>query len=169
MEGEIINRVDQSGILTLDLSELIGEVSFDTIDIIEQLFQGLVLREKDFRTFIKNTDWEKYKDKDVLVTCSSGAIIQDWAYMLIVSQLSGVANDIIVGAEVDIRRLIITKRLEKLDFNSFSDMRVVLKGCAEEKIPGWVYAFMTTKLRPVVKSLMYGEPCSSVPVYKKRG
>jgi hypothetical protein len=167
-EGEIINRVDQSGIVTLDLSELIGDISFETIDLHQQLFQGLVLREKDFRTFVKDTDWEQYRDKNILLTCSSDAIIQDWAYMLVVAQLSDIVNEVVVGEVNDMERFLIKRILSKIQFSEYTDVRVVLKGCADEKIPGWVYAFMTAELKKYVKSLMYGEPCSSVPVYKKK-
>ncbi len=167
-EREIVNRVDHSGIVTLDLSELIGEVSFETSDLHQQLFQGLVLREKDFRTYVKDTDWRQYLDKDVLLTCSSDAIIQDWAYMLVGAQLSGVVNEVVVGEENDMERILIRRTLSKIPFSDYADVRVVLKGCADEKIPGWEYAFMTIELKKHVKSLMYGEPCSSVPVYKKK-
>jgi hypothetical protein len=117
---------------------------------------------------LKNFDWEKFRDKNVAVFCSADAIIPVWAYMLAMSYLQPVAREIVMGDEKELHKLIFLKNLSAIDVNDFSDKRIVIKGCGETPIEDFVYAELTKKLRPVAKSIMYGEPCSTVPIFKKK-
>ena len=136
-------------------------------DIKELLFQGLVLREKDFREFIKNEDWNKYKDKYVALTCSADAIVPTWAYMLLATQLEPIAKKVVFGNMESLETILYTEILSKIDINNYKDARVVIKGCGNLPIPKSAYVHITSLLRPLAKSIMYGEPCSTVPLYKQ--
>lgn len=164
---EIINRVADSGIKTINLESLFPSGSRLEIDIKDLLFQGLVLRENDFRQFIKDTDWESYKDSFVNVTCSADAIVPNWAYMLIASSLSGVAKKVVFGNENELESKLLLEVIESINLDEYRDERVIIKGCSDKAISEEAYLNLTLKLTPVVKSLMFGEPCSAVPVYKK--
>jgi hypothetical protein len=165
---QIVNKVAESGIITLDLEQFYPKGEIGVFDMKDHLFMGLILKEKDFRTALQNLDWEQYRDKNVAVTCSADAIIPVWAYMLVASYLQPVAKDIIFGDENTLIQTIISKNLSTIDPGEYTDKRVVVKGCGEIKIPDAIYMEVTAKLRPVAKSIMYGEPCSTVPIYKKR-
>ena len=165
---QIVNKVAESGIITLDLEQYYPKGEIAVFDLKDHLFMGLILKEKDFRTALQNLDWEQYKDKNVAVTCSVDAIIPVWAYMLVASYLQPVAKEIIFGDEQALIQTIISKNLSTIDAAEYTDKRVVIKGCGEIKIPDAIYMEVTAKLRPVAKSIMYGEPCSTVPIYKKR-
>ena len=134
----------------------------------DHLFMGMILKEKDFREALKNIDWEKYRDKYVAVTCTADAVIPVWAYMLVASNLSGIAKDFIMGNEKELHRSIFLKNISSVNTAEYSDKRIVIKGCGETQIEDFAYAEITKLLRPVAKSIMYGEPCSTVPVYKKK-
>lgn len=162
------NKVAESGLITLDLEKYIPKGENILFDLKEYLFMGMILKEKEFREALKETDWEKYKDKNVAVTCSADAIIPVWAYMLLASYLEPVANEIIMGDIQALQKHLFIKNIKAIDINEFSDKRMVIKGCGETPIADFVYMEITKRLRPVVKSIMYGEPCSTVPVYKKR-
>ncbi|MEY2924499.1 MAG: hypothetical protein RLZZ337_1047 [Bacteroidota bacterium] len=164
----IINRVEQSGIVTLNLEELIPNNNLLSLDIKDQLFQGLILREKDFRAWVKENDWSIYKNASVAVHCSADAIVPTWAYMLIASSLQPYASDVFFCEPAQLPALLSEKYLNKIDANEFTDKRVVIKGCGDREISNHAYLKLTTMLVPFVKSLMFGEPCSTVPVYKKR-
>ena len=129
---------------------------------------GLILKEKDFREALKNMDWEQYRDKAVAVTCSADAIIPVWAYMLVTSNLQPIAREIVLGNIEDLQRQLFLKNIGQLSIGQFEDKRVVIKGCGDTPIGEFAYMELTKRLMPVVKSIMYGEPCSTVPVYKKR-
>lgn len=129
---------------------------------------GLILKEKDFREALKAKDWQEYAGKCVTITCSADAIIPMWAYMLVASYLQPVAKDIYVGTEVEMQKHLFLKQLNAIDVQTFQDQRVVVKGCGDVAIDSYAYGEITKLLVPVVKSLMYGEPCSTVPVYKKK-
>ena len=129
---------------------------------------GLILKEKDFRLALQNLDVETYRDKYVAVTCTADAIIPMWAYMLIASTLQPIAKDIIFGNEATAINSIIIKNLSHLNAEEYTDKRIVVKGCGDIQIPETAYLEITNKLRPFAKSIMYGEPCSTVPIYKKR-
>jgi hypothetical protein len=127
----------------------------------------MILKEKDFRDTLKKTDWEQYRNKNVAVTCSADAIIPVWAYMLVASHLQPIAKEVVMGDEKELQRQIFIKNISQINVNDFADQRIVIKGCGEIPIGDYVYLELTKLLRPVVKSIMYGEPCSTVPVYKK--
>jgi hypothetical protein len=165
---EIINRVADSGIKTIDLEKLIPTGMRSEIDIKELLFQGLVLREKEFRQFIKDRDWETYRDHFVNVTCSADAIVPNWAYMLIATQLSSIAARVIFGDKNALETQLLLDEIEALDLSEYKDERVIIKGCSDKAIAEKAYLNLTLRLTPVVNSLMFGEPCSAVPVYKKK-
>lgn len=164
---EIVNRVANSGLINIDLEDYLDGIAFAEIDLADQLWQGLALKEKDFREWIKDNDWTVYQDKVVAIHCSADAIVPAWAYMLVSSSLSGIARSTHMGSVAEIRERHVTHQIHKLNADEFQDARVVVKGCGDEGFSPAVYMAITTKLQPVVKSLMYGEPCSTVPVYKR--
>ena len=167
MADQFINKVAESGIITLDPSTFIPAGETAVFDMKDHLFMGLILKEKDFREALKKMDWEQYRNKNVAITCSADAIIPVWAYMLVASGLQPVAKDIVMGDEKELQRQLFLKNISKINAGEFTDKRVVIKGCGETPIGDFVYMELTKLLRPVVKSIMYGEPCSTVPVYKK--
>lgn len=168
MSDAFVNKVAESGLVTLDLEKWYPRESTAIFDLKGYLFMEMILKEKDFREALKNTDWTVYQDKHVAITCSADAIIPVWAYMLVASYLEPVAREIIMGNEQDLHKHLFLKNLGAIDPQEYADARVVIKGCGETPIPDYVYMEVTRKLRPVVKSIMYGEPCSTVPVYKKK-
>ena len=129
---------------------------------------GLILKEKDFRETLKKMDWEQYRDKNVAVTCTADAIIPVWAYMLVAANLQPVAKEIIMGDEKELQQALFLKNISQINVNDFVDQRVVIKGCGDTPIGDFVYLELTKLLRPVARSIMYGEPCSTVPVFKKK-
>jgi hypothetical protein len=163
----IENKVANSGLITLNPEELILDFPFKTIDIKEQLYMGLMLKEKDFRDYIKNNDWSIYKDCYVNIICSSDAIVPTWAYMLIATKLQAVVKYAMVGTREELEHQLYINAIEQLETAEYLDKRIVIKGCGDKFIPNNVYLKLTDKLLPIVKSLMFGEPCSTVPVYKK--
>jgi hypothetical protein len=167
MNDPIINKVAESGLVTLDLEQYYPTGQTAVFDMKDHLFMGLILKEKDFREALKKLDWSVYKEKNVAVTCSVDAIIPVWAYMLIASYLQPVAKDIVMGDEKELHKMLFLKNLAAVNINEFADKRVVVKGCGETPIGDFVYMEITRLLRPVAKSIMYGEPCSTVPIYKQ--
>ena len=166
-EGEIVNRVASSPIITFNLEDYYHKGDRVTYDIAENLFQGLILREKDFRSFIKEHDWEVYKGKNVSLVCSADAIVPTWAYMLLVTRIEPYANMIVFGNQALLEYALFQEALSKVDVVSFQDRPVVVKGCGDLPIPESAYVEITRLIRPYAKSIMYGEPCSTVPLYKK--
>ncbi|MCA6361431.1 MAG: DUF2480 family protein [Bacteroidetes bacterium] len=167
MENEIVNRVAQSGLITIDLGEWYPAGERKVIDIKDQLFQGLILREKDFREYIKTNNWAQYQDAFVAVHCSADAIIPDWAWMLLSVSLAPFAKKIVFGNLEMLETVLYSEILSNFDIAQYKDARVVVKGCGDKPVPLTAYVELTRMLQPVVKSLMYGEPCSTVPVYKQ--
>jgi hypothetical protein len=168
MEEIIKNKVAESGIITVNLEDFFPAEEVVLFDIKDYLFMGMILKEKDFRQAIKDLDLTLYQKKLVGVTCSVDAIVPVWAYMLIASALSSVSVDVVMGAnEIEIRKKIQLRNIRKIETQHFTDKRVVIKGCGEEAVSEEAYLEITNVLKPVVKSLMYGEPCSTVPVFKK--
>ena len=168
MSDVFVNKVAASGILTLDLEKYLPAAEVATFDLKDHLFMGLILKEKDFREALKNSDWTPYQDKAVAITCSVDAIIPVWAYMLVTTYLQPVAKDVYVVTAAEMQKHLFLKNIAAIDVAEFADQRVVIKGCGEVPIEPFAYAEITKRLRPVVKSIMYGEPCSTVPVYKKK-
>lgn len=168
MSDTFINKVAESGLITIDLEKYIPKEKSVVFDLKEYLFMNMILKEKEFREALKNTDWEKFKDQNVAVTCSADAIIPVWAHMLVASYLEPVAKDFILGDLQELNKKLFLANIESIDTNEFNDKRIVIKGCGETPIADYAYLEITKRLRPVVKSIMYGEPCSTVPVYKKK-
>lgn len=167
MEEGIVNRVANSGIVTLNLEHFLHPGKRMRIDVKETLFMGLILKEKDFREWIKTHDWEQYRDANVFIHCSADAIVPTWAYMLIGSKLTGIAHFFLFGSEEALNSALFMQALSKIEPHEYSDKRVVIKGCGDQYISPAAYVEITRLLQPHVKSLMFGEPCSTVPVYKK--
>lgn len=167
MNDQLINKVAQSGIISIDLEEFYPDGERILFDIKDLLFQGLILKEKDFREFIKNEDWSKYKDKYVAITCSADAIVPTWAYMLLATQLEPFAKKVVFGNLEVLETVLYDEILSKLNLNDYKDARIVIKGCGSLPVPIAAYVELTRILRPFAKSIMYGEPCSTVPLYKK--
>lgn len=164
---EIVNRVANSPLRTIDLEAFYDETEIVEFDMKEHLFQGLILREKDFRGFIKEHDWDSYQDKHVALHCSADAIVPTWAYMLVSSKLNGKAKTIHFGSSADLQQRLMIDRLHSLDLSEYQDKPIVIKGCSKFEVPIGVYTEATKLLTPIAKSIMYGEPCSTVPIYKK--
>jgi len=165
----IVNKVAESGLITLNLEDLLPDANdIAVFDLKPFLFKEMILREKDFREALKNIDQTTYKDKHVAITCSADAIIPMWAYMLTASLLEPEAAGIFYGTEAALRTHLLLQNFENLPVNEYQDARIVVKGCGDVAIPESAYVAITAKLRPVVKSIMYGEPCSTVPVYKRK-
>ena len=165
---QIINRVSKSSIISLDLETLYPPGERVEYDLAQNLYQGLVLKEMDFRSFVKQYDWTQYEGKHVAITCSADAIIPTWAYMLMTSKLQPYAQTTFLGDKNQLENYLFTKALSKIDPEQYRDAKVVVKGCSNLPVPDAAYVELTTILRPVVASLMFGEPCSTVPVYKKK-
>jgi hypothetical protein len=168
MSEAIVNKVSESGLITLDLEQYYPREEVVLFDLKDYLFMRLILKEKDFREALKNQDWEVYRKKYVGVTCSADAIIPPWAYMLAASYLQPVAKDVIMGDEKEVHKTIFLQNIQGIDVNEFTGQRVVVKGCGETPIGEFAYMEITKRLRPVAKTIMYGEPCSTVPIYKKQ-
>ena len=168
MTQEIINKVEKSGLITLDLSELIPKSEVAIIDLKDNLYEGMVLREKDFRLFVKETNWEQFSKKDVGILCSADAIIPNWAYMLVVSRLTPYARSITFGDKKMIFSELIKKSLEKISPENYEGKKVVVKGCGDLEYPEVAYTEIAKLLMPHVQTMMFGEPCSTVPIYKKK-
>lgn len=168
MSEPFINKVAESGLITLDMEKWYPRGETAVFDMKDYLFMGMILKEKDFREALKKIDWENYRNKNVAVTCSADAIIPVWAYMLVATYLQPIAKEIVMGDEKELHKTIFLKNLSAIDIKEYTDKKVVIKGCGETPIADYVYMEITKLLRPVVKSIMYGEPCSTVPVFKKR-
>ena len=168
MEDVIINKVAQSALITLDLEKFYPQEELVLFDLKNYLFMELILKEKDYREALKNLDWTIYQNKNVAITCSTDAIIPLWAYVLATTYLQPFANDIIFGTEKEVFNILFLKNVEKIDAKEFEGKRVVIKGCGDKKIPESAYVAITKILRPVAKSIMYGEACSTVPIFKRK-
>ncbi|MCP9770759.1 DUF2480 family protein [Lacihabitans sp. LS3-19] len=168
MEAEIINKVANSGLISFDLEEYFHPGERVVYDIKDNLFMGLMLKEKEFRAFLKENDWSVYSGKNVAIICSEDAIVPTWAYMLLAIQLEPFANMLVFGGLEDLEKKLYEVALNQLDLEQFRDQRIVVKGCSNAKIPTSVYVDLTMRLKPIAKSLMFGEPCSTVPLFKSK-
>jgi hypothetical protein len=167
MSDVIVNKVAQSGLITLNLEHYLPQGETVSFDLKDYLFMGLILKEKDFREALKNLDWQPYKDKYVAITCTADAIIPLWAYMLVTTYLQPLAKDIYVGTTEEMQKHLYLKSIAAINATEYTDKRIVVKGCGDISIGAFAYAELTKHLLPQVKSIMYGEPCSTVPVFKK--
>lgn len=167
MDEVFVNKVAESGIMTLDLEDFYPKEETAVFDMKDHLFMGLILKEKDFREVMKTLDLTPYKEKNIALTCSADAVIPVWAYMLVASYLQPVAKEIIFGDADFLHKALFLKNIAQINIEDYKDQRVVIKGCGELPISEAAYVAITNQLRPFVKSIMYGEPCSTVPVYKK--
>lgn len=168
MEKIFINKVSESGIVSLNLEEFYPKEEIALFDMKDYLFMGLILKEKDFREDLKNLNLSIYKDKVVAVTCSADAVIPMWAYMLAASYLQPVASEVAFGTAEEIKTMLLLKNIAQLPLDDFADKRIVIKGCGDLPVGEAAYLQATKLLRPVAKSIMYGEPCSTVPIFKKK-
>lgn len=167
MSEEIVNKVANSGLITIDLEDFYHGGERILIDIKDQLFQGLVLRENDFREYINVTDWSIYKNKNVAIICSADAIVQTWAYMLMTSAIQPYANKVVFGSLESLEQSLYQDIIENISIEQYTNQRIVIKGCSKKPVPTFAYTALTEKLRPIARSIMYGEPCSTVPIFKK--
>ncbi len=165
---EIVNKVANSKLVTINLEDYYPDGERVLFDIKEWLFQEMVLKEKDFRKFIKDHDWSQYKNKYVALTCSTDAIIPGWAYLLITTHLSPYTTKIIVGSLEELESILYAETLLQQDFSSYQDLPLIIKGCSNKPVPQNAYVLLAQKLQPIAKSIMYGEACSAVPLYKRR-
>ena len=168
MSDQIVNKVASSALVSLDLEEYYPKEEVMGFDLKPLLFMELILKEKEFRQSLLEIDWEKYSGKIVAVHCSTDAIIPIWAYMLIASYLQPLSKDVIFGSEEKAREAVLIKNIASINPAHYQNQRVVVKGCGELPIGESAYLEITKTLRPVAKSIMYGEPCSTVPIFKKR-
>lgn len=168
MAEEIINRVTQSKLVTFDLEELYPLGKRIVFDIKDWLFEEMVLREKDFRKHVNDHDWEQYADSYLAFHCSVDAIIPGWAYLLLASKAAPFAKKVVVGQMEDLETAIYQGIIQSLDVSSFADKPIIIKGCSNKPVPQNAYLMAIEKIQPVAKSILYGEACSSVPLYKRK-
>jgi hypothetical protein len=168
IQENIINKVALSGLVTLDTAQFYPVGDRVVYDIKDNLFQGLILREKDLREFVKEHDWTQYQDKFVALTCTEDAIVPAWAYVLLANKLAPYAKEVVFGDAAVLETVLFLKSIAKMDVEQYRAQRVVLKGCGDVEVPVSAYVELAKLLTPVVKSLMFGEPCSTVPIYKKK-
>jgi hypothetical protein len=166
-EEEIINRVAQSKLVTFNLEDFYPAGRRVLLDIQPWLHQGIVLREKEFRSSIANHDWEQYKDAFVALTCSTDAIVPGWAYMLIMTKLQPTSKKVVIGDLEQLETSIYQSVIADIDVSEYEGLPVIIKGCTKKPVPPNAYLWITAKLQTVAKSVMYGEACSSVPLFKK--
>jgi hypothetical protein len=168
IQETFVNKVAQSGLITLDPASFYPQGERVVYDIKDNLFMGLMLREKDFREFVKTHDWTQYEGKNVAVTCSADAIVPAWAYMLLANRMAPYAKEVVFGNEEVLETVLFEKNIAKANFEQYRDQRIVLKGCGDVPVPTSAYVELTKRLTPIAKSLMFGEPCSTVPIYKRK-
>jgi Protein of unknown function (DUF2480) len=168
IQENIINKVAQSGLVTLDPAAFYPPGERVIYDIKDNLYMELILREKDFREFVKTHDWSQYQDKNVGITCTADAIVPAWAYMLIANRLASYAREVVFGDHAVLETVLFEKAMAGIDIEQYRDQRIVIKGCGDIDVPVSAYVELTKKLTPVTKSIMFGEPCSTVPIYKRK-
>ena len=166
--SEIVNRVAQSKLVTFDLEEYYPAGPRMVLDIKDWLYEGLILKEKEFRAHVEEHDWPVYKDAFVALQCSSEAIVPGWAFMLITSRLQPYAKQVVLGDQEALETALYQKVIEDLETEQFRDKPVIIKGCTNKPVPKNAYLWATTKIQQVAKSVMYGEACSSVPLFKRK-
>lgn len=167
MESPLVNRVANSGLVTLNLEDYYPKNEIVHFDLKDYLFMELILKEKDFRSALKEHDWSQYQDKVLLVYCSTDAIIPVWAYMLVVSYVDGIVADSYQGTEEAYLKHYYQSYIAAQDYSIHNDARIVIKGCSQKPVPASAYMALTAAIKPYARSIMYGEPCSTVPIAKK--
>lgn len=167
MAEEIVNRVAKSKLKTFNLEDLYPDGERVLFDIKDWLYEGFVLREKEFRKAVKAHDWAQYSDKFIALTCSSDAILPAWAFMLVTSKLQPYAKKVVLGDMQQLEASIYQELIENLDVSEYKDLPMIIKGCSDKAVPEQAYIQLVQKLQPVAKSLMFGEACSSVRLYKR--
>ncbi len=168
MEDEIINRVAQSKLITIDLEEFYPPGLRSNVDISKWLYEGLVLREKEFRNAIAQYDWAVHSDSYIALSCSTDAIVPAWAYMLVTTKLAPYARRVVMGNTEQLETTLYQDVISKMDIEPYRDKPVIIKGCSNKPVPSNAYIMLTEKLQSVAKSIMYGEACSSVPLFKRK-
>ena len=168
MEDEIVNKVAQSKLIPFNLEDYYPKGERMVLDIKDWLYEGFILKEKEFRAFVDAHDWSQYKDAYVAMHCSTDAIIPGWAYLLLSVKLSGIAKKAVQGSLVDLETSIYQSVIENIDISEYQDRLIIIKGCSKKPVPANAYLFLAERLKPVAKSIMYGEACSSVPLYKRK-
>ncbi len=167
IDKPLVNRVANSGLITINLEEYYPEGEMVSFDLKDFLFMEMILKEKDFRAALKEHDWSVYAGKHLLVYCSVDAIIPMWAYMLVASYAEPVTASVFQGEKASFLAVKYSEALSTLDFSEYEGKRIVIKGCSDKPVPASAYTELTSRLRPYAKSIMYGEPCSTVPVFKR--
>lgn len=165
---EIVNKIAKSGLVNIDLEEWYPTEKRILFDVKDWLYEELILREKDFRENLKNHDWEQYDNCLVAINCTADAIVPSWAYMLIITYLQPFSKKVVFGDFHDLDLILYHDIIEKLDIEPFVDQRIIIKGCSHKPVPENAYLELINRLQPVAKSLMFGEACSTVPLYKKK-
>lgn len=168
---EIRNKVAESGLISMDLADFkANQNSILEFNLENYLWQGLVLKEKDFREAMQEHDWSQYQDKNVYIHCTADAIVPTWAFMLVASKLEGIVNHYIVSSKADLEKVLIQEKIAALDLNlpEFESKRYIIKGCADITSPAFAMTELMKKIQPTAKSIMYGEPCSTVPIFKRK-
>lgn len=168
MTEEIINRVANSKLITIDLEDFYPSGNRVVFDIKDWLFQEIILKEKDFREYVKTHDWSQYQNSYVALTCSSDAIIPSWAYLLVSAELYNYTKKVVVGDLELLETVIFQDIINQLDVSEYQDKPIIIKGCADKPIPASAYTLLIEKIQPIAKTLMFGEACSTVPLYKKK-
>lgn len=164
----LVNKVASSKLTTLNLEDFFPSEEIVNFDLKDYLFMEMILKEKDFRIALKAHDWSQYEGKIVLVNCSADAIIPLWAYMLVATYAEPVAADVFYGSVDTYLQMAMSKSIEAIDASQYQDQMLVIKGCGSKPVPPSAYLDITKKLRPFAKSIMFGEPCSTVPVFKRK-
>lgn len=167
MEDPIVNRVANSALVTFDLETFYPEGTRALLDISSWLYEGIVLREKEFRAFVKSHDWNQYKNQYVAIHCSTDAIVPGWAYLLVSLELSSIAKKTVIGNLDTLETVLFSEIVNTFDISEYTDKAIIIKGCAHKPIPQNAYVMIGQKLQPIAKSIMYGEACSAVPLYKR--
>ena len=168
MEDTIVNRVAESALITFDLEDLYQIGDRKSIDLSQWLFEGLMLKEKEFRAQLKDHDWSIYQDQFIALYCSTEAVFPAWAFLLVTTYLQPFVKKVVIGSIQDLEVQLFSEEIQLLDVTCFKDKPVIIKGCSDKTVPQSSYVQLIAKLQPVVKSLFYGEACSSVPLYKKK-
>ena len=168
MEDKIINRVAASNLITFDLEELYSSGKRVVLDIKDNLFQGLILKEKDFRDYIKVHNWSQFEGTHIAITCTADAIIPTWAFMLLAATLHPFAKTVVFGSAEDLERQLFQQKFNTIDWKKFTNEKVIIKGCSKVLVPVAVYVEAINRLQPFAASIMFGEACSTVPLFKQK-